>query len=130
MKKSILALLVAALAFAAFVAAGTGGASTQSPKAAASALITCGKTRSLGLLAPITGPAASLGVQQRRWFRYYLTRYNAKHKKTKFRGVEGDTILAGPGGTAEAGKAAATVAANSRVLATVGPARPKEGIAP
>src|ERR671930_1738533 len=126
MKKSILALLVVACAFA---AAGTGGASTQSPKAAASALITCGKTRSLGLLAPITGPAASLGVQQRRWFRYYLTRYNAKHKKTKFRGVEGDTILAGPGGTAEAVKAAATVASNSRVLATVGPAGSNDVIA-
>jgi branched-chain amino acid transport system substrate-binding protein len=126
MKKSILALLAAACAFA---AAGTGGASTQSPKAAASALITCGKTRSLGLLAPITGPAASLGVQQQRWFRYYVTRYNATHKKTKFRRVEGDTILAGPGGTAEAVKAAATVASNSRVLGTVGPAGSNEVIA-
>src|ERR671933_126042 len=120
MKKSILALLVAVFAFA---AAGTGGAGTQSPKAAASALVTCGKTRSLGLLAPITGPAASLGAEQRRWFRYYIIRYNATHKKTKFRSVEGDTILAGPGGTAK------TVASNSKVLALVGPAGSNEVIA-
>jgi branched-chain amino acid transport system substrate-binding protein len=129
MKKSILALLVAALAFAAFVAAGTGGASTQSPKAAASALVTCGKTRSLGLLAPITGPAASLGVEQQRWFKYYISRYNKSHKKTKFKAVYGDTILAGPGGTAEAVKAAQTVASNSKVLALVGPAGSNEVIA-
>jgi branched-chain amino acid transport system substrate-binding protein len=122
MKKCIFAVLVAALAFA---AAGTGGASNQSPKAAASALITCGKTRSLGLLAPITGPAASLGAEQRRWFRYYISRYNRSHSK-KFRAVEGDTILAGPNGTAEAVRAAQTVASNSRVLALVGPAGSNE----
>src|ERR671936_94890 len=129
MKKSILALLAAALAFVAFAAAGVGGASTQSPQAASNALVTCGKTRSLGLLAPITGPAASLGAEQRRWFRYYIIKYNAKHKKTKFKSVEGDTILAGPGGTAEAVKAAQTVASNSSVLALVGPAGSNEVIA-
>src|ERR687888_783061 len=126
MKKSILALLVAALAFAAFVAAGTGGASTQSPKAAGTALITCGKTRSIGLLAPITGPAASLGQEQVSWFKYYISRYNRTHKKTKFKGVFGDTILAGPGGTAEAVKAAESVSSNSSVLALVGPAGSNE----
>src|ERR671931_318304 len=123
MKKSILALLVVACAFA---AAGTGGSSTQSPKAAASALVTCGKTRSLGLLAPITGPAASLGVEQQRWFKYYISRYNKTHKKTKFKAVLGDTILAGPGGTAEAVKAAESVSSNSSVLALVGPAGSNE----
>jgi branched-chain amino acid transport system substrate-binding protein len=125
MKKSILALLVAVLAFA---AAGTGGASTQSPTAAGAALLKCGKSRSLGLLAPITGPAASLGAEQVKWFKYYISRYNRTHKK-KFKGVFGDTILAGPGGTAEAVKAAATVASNSKVLALVGPAGSNEVIA-
>jgi branched-chain amino acid transport system substrate-binding protein len=123
MRKCIMAVLVAVFAFA---AAGTGGASNQSPKAAASALVKCGKTRSLGLLAPITGPAASLGQEQRRWFRYYISRYNATHKKTKFKAVEGDTILAGPNGTAEAVRAAQTVGSNSGVLAVVGPAGSNE----
>ena len=48
MRKIIFALLVAALALVAIVAAGTGGASTQSPKAASTALVTCGKSRTLG----------------------------------------------------------------------------------
>src|ERR671931_401716 len=123
MKKSILALLVVACAFA---AAGTGGSSTQSPKAAASALVTCGKTRSLGLLAPITGPAAPPGPEQEKWFKYYISRYNKTHKKTKFKAVLGDTILAGPGGTAEAVKAAESISSNSSVLALVGPAGSNE----
>src|SRR5918912_595931 len=113
MKKVLLALFAAALAFA---AAGTGGASTQSPAAKASALVNCGKTRTIGFLGPITGPAASLGQQQVKWFNYYISRYNATHKKTKFRSVKGDTILGGSGGTAEAVKAAQTVAGNSSVL--------------
>jgi len=123
MKKVLLALLAAALAFA---AVGTGGASTQSPAAKASALVTCGKTRTLGFLGPITGPAASLGQQQVKWFNYYVSRYNATHKKTKFRSVKGDTILGGSGGTAEAVKAAQSVVSNSRVLGVVGPAGSNE----
>ena len=126
MRKSIFALLVAACAFVAFVASGTGGASTKSHASAATALVKCGKTRSLGLLAPITGPAASLGSEQVSWFKYYISRYNRTHKKTKFKGVYGDTILAGPGGTAEAVKAAESVASNSKVLALVGPAGSNE----
>ncbi|HYZ79611.1 MAG TPA: branched-chain amino acid ABC transporter substrate-binding protein [Gaiellaceae bacterium] len=123
MRKFIFALLVGALAFA---AAGTGGASTASPNSAGSALVKCGKTRTLGLLAPITGPAASLGQEQVHWFKYYISRYNKTHKKTKFRAAYGDTILAGPGGTAEAVKAAQTLASNSKILAVVGPAGSNE----
>jgi branched-chain amino acid transport system substrate-binding protein len=126
MRKSIFALLVAACAFVAFVASGTGGASTKAPTSSANVLVKCGKTRSLGLLAPITGPAASLGTEQVSWFKYYISRYNKTHKKTKFKGVYGDTILAGPGGTAEAVKAAESVASNSSVLALVGPAGSNE----
>ena len=123
MKKVLFALVATALVFA---AAGTGGASTQSPAAQANALVKCGKTRTIGLLAPITGPAASLGQQQVKWFRYYIIRYNATHKKTKFRTVNGDTMLGGSGGTAEAVKAAQTVAGNSSVLGVVGPAGSNE----
>jgi hypothetical protein len=47
MRKGIFALLATALAFA---AAGSGGASTQSPKAASSALVKCGGTVTVGLL--------------------------------------------------------------------------------
>src|SRR5437764_13288356 len=89
MKKSFLALLVAALAFA---AAGTGGASTQSPQAAGRALLTCGKTRTIGLLAPITGPAASIGRLQVKRAQYYGSTYNRTHK-AKFKVFKCDTQL-------------------------------------
>jgi branched-chain amino acid transport system substrate-binding protein len=87
------------------------------------ALVKCGKTRTIGLLAPITGPAASLGLPQVDWASYYVSTYNAKHK-TKFKFQKGDTILGGPGGTAEAVKAAQSFGSN--VLGVVGPAGSNE----
>src|SRR5919108_4809242 len=124
MKKSILALLVAALAFA-VVAAGTGGASTQSPKAAASALVKCGKTRTIGFMAPVTGPAADIGLEQVAWAKFYVARYNRTHSK-KFKLQTEDTMLGAPTGTAEALKGAQALAGNSKVLALAGPAGSNE----
>jgi len=123
MKKSFLALLVAAIAFA---AAGTGGASTQSPQAAGRALLTCGKTRTIGLLAPITGPAASIGGLQVKWAAYYVSTYNRSHKKSKFKLMKADTQLGGPNGNAEALKSAQAIRGNAKVLAVVGPAGSNE----
>src|SRR5919206_12584 len=125
MRKIIFALLVAALALVAIVAAGTGGASTQSPKAASTALINCGKTRSIGLLAPITGPAASIGTLQVKWAQFYVSRYNRTHR-TKFKLVKEDTQLGGPNGNAEALKGAQALKGNSKVLGVVGPAGSNE----
>jgi branched-chain amino acid transport system substrate-binding protein len=122
MKKSFLALSVAALAFA---AAGTGGASTRSSNGTAATLIKCGKTRAIGLLAPITGPAASIGTLQVKWVQFYVSRYNKTHK-TKFRLVKEDTQLGGPNGNAEALKGAQALKGNGSVLAVVGPAGSNE----
>ena len=55
------------------------------PAAADTALIACGRTRTIGVAAPITGAAASIGPQQRRWARFFVTRYNRSHRRTKFR---------------------------------------------
>src|ERR687885_845880 len=121
-KQFIFALLVVAFAFA---AAGTGGASTQSPTAASTALVKCGKTRTIGLLAPITGPAASIGTLQVKWAQFYVSRYNRTHK-TKFKLVREDTQLGGPNGNAEALKGAQALKGNSRVLGVVGPAGSNE----
>jgi branched-chain amino acid transport system substrate-binding protein len=123
MKKSFLALLVAAVAFA---AAGTGGASTQSPQAAGRALLTCGKTRTIGLLAPITGPAASIGGLQVKWANFYVSSYNKLHKKTKFKLMRADTQLGGANGNAEALKSAQAIRGNAKVLGVVGPAGSNE----
>ena len=123
MKKSLFALCVAVLAFA---AAGTGGASTSSPQAAGSALIKCGKTRSIGLMAPLTGPAASIGTLQVKWADFYVRNYNRAHKRTKFRLVKEDTQLGGPNGNAEALKGAQALRGNGKVLGVVGPAGSNE----
>jgi branched-chain amino acid transport system substrate-binding protein len=125
MRKIIFALLVAALGVVAVVAAGTGGASTQSPKAASTALVTCGKSRTLGFMAPVTGPAADIGGEQVAWAKYFVARYNRTHSK-KFRLQTEDTQLGAASGTAEALKGAQALAGNSRVLALVGPAGSNE----
>jgi branched-chain amino acid transport system substrate-binding protein len=117
-----------ALAALAIVAAASAKVDrSAAPSAAASAdarMISCGKTRTMGVLAPITGPAASLGKLQVDWIKYYVAGYNRTHKKGKLRIQFGDTVLAGPGGTAEAVKAAQSLGSN--VLGVVGPAGSNE----
>ncbi|HEV8686826.1 MAG TPA: branched-chain amino acid ABC transporter substrate-binding protein [Gaiellaceae bacterium] len=124
MKKALGLVPVAAAAALAPVALGT-GASTDSavrPAAAGSALLKCGKTRTIGVAAPITGPAASLGQQQLKWARFFVSRYNASHKN-KLRVVPGDTQLPD---TAQAIQVAERFASNSKILGVVGPAGSQE----
>jgi branched-chain amino acid transport system substrate-binding protein len=121
MRKALL-LVPGAAAVAALAAATLGTASPVSPAAANSALITCGNTRAIGVAAPITGDAASIGQQQLRWARFYVTRYNRAHRK-KFRVVSGDTQLPD---TAQAIQVAERMASNAQVLGMVGPAGSQE----
>ena len=127
MRKALVSILAALAALTALaVAAGTAGGSTpaaaNSPTAGDTAQRTCGRTRTIGVAAPITGPAASIGSQQLRWARYYVTRYNRTHKK-KFRVVAGDTQLPD---TAQAIQVAERFASNSSILGVVGPAGSQE----
>jgi len=118
-------LVLAALASVAAASATVDRAAA--PSAAASAdrqLISCGKTVTMGMLAPITGPAASLGKPQVDWAKYYVAQHNKTNKKLKLRLQFGDTVLGGPGGTAEAVKAAQSFGSN--VLGVVGPAGSNE----
>jgi branched-chain amino acid transport system substrate-binding protein len=132
MRKYVVAALAAAgvavIATAAF-------GSTKSPSranaaaSAATATVTCGKTRTIGIAAPITGPAASIGQQQVRWAKYYVKRWNAvkanKNKQIKL--IPGDTQLGVD--TAFAVKVAKSFASNSKVLGVVGPAGSQEVVA-
>src|SRR5215210_1676649 len=125
MRKALVSTLTALAALTALaVAAGTAGGSTpaaaSSPTASDTALIRCGRTRSIGIAAPVTGAAASIGSQQARWARYWVTRYNRSHRRTKFRAVVGDTQLSD---TAQAIQFAERLASNCQVLVMVGPAR-------
>ena len=115
----LLAALTAVSAGSARPVATAGPPAKAAPDTAA---ITCGRTRTIGLAAPITGPAASLGQQQSKWVRYYVSRYNATHR-TKLRLVTGDTQLPD---TAQAIQVAERLASNARVLGVVGPAGSQE----
>jgi branched-chain amino acid transport system substrate-binding protein len=89
------------------------------------ASVKCGKTRTIGFMVPITGPAASIGVQQQHWAQYYVSTYNKTHK-TKLKLQTEDTQLGAPTGTAEALKGAQALAGSPNVLGVVGPAGSNE----
>jgi branched-chain amino acid transport system substrate-binding protein len=126
MRRSLIPILSALTALTALaVAAGTAGGSTttaQSPTVTDRTLIACGRTRTIGVAAPITGAAASIGSQQGRWARFWVSRYNRSHR-TKFRVVVGDTQLPD---TAQAIQVAERLASNSQILGVVGPAGSQE----
>ena len=127
MRKGFIAALSALVALTALaVTTGTAGGSTTeaaAPAVTERTLITCGRTRTIGVAAPTTGAAASIGSQQLRWARYYVTRYNASHRRTKFRVVAGDTQLPD---TAQAIQVAERMASNRSILGMVGPAGSQE----
>ena len=126
MKKGFfVAALVAALAAAA-AAFGGNTPARSGPTAAAgpdTALIRCGRTRTIGVAAPVTGPAASIGAQQARWARFFVTRYNRANKRKKLRVIVGDTQLPD---TAQAIQVAERFASNRAILGVVGPAGSQE----
>src|SRR6266550_7192652 len=126
-KVVVAAVLAAGMAVLATAAWG----STKAPQGASSAsnarssLVKCGKTRKIGLMAPFTGPAASLGQPQVHWANFYKNRYNRTHKK-KIAFVNEDTMLGASNGTAEAVKGAQALGSNASVLGVVGPAGSNE----
>jgi branched-chain amino acid transport system substrate-binding protein len=128
MRRVLIAAVIAAVT--AIVATAAWGSSASPHKSAAparagAALVKCGKTRSIGLMAPITGPAASLGQPQLHWAQFYVNTYNKTHK-TKLKFVKEDTMLGSANGTAEAVKGAQALGSNASVLGVVGPAGSNE----
>ena len=113
---------LAGTALLAVAASGMGQAKPAGPAAASKALLRCGKTRTIAVDAPLTGPAASLGQQQLSWAKFYVTRYNASHK-TKLKVVSGDSQLPD---TAVATQVAERLASNASILGVVGPAGSQE----
>src|SRR4249919_365392 len=91
---AVLAAGVAALTTAAF-GSGKSPSRAASAGSVSAAAVKCGSTRTIGLAAPYTGPAAGIGNQQVRWAKFFVKRWNAqkanKHRKIKI--VPGDTQL-------------------------------------
>jgi branched-chain amino acid transport system substrate-binding protein len=128
MKKLVVAAsLAAAVAVLATAAWGStrGSDKVASPANAGSSLVKCGKTRSIGLMAPFTGPAASIGINQVHWANYFKSTYNRTHK-TKIKFVNEDTQLGSANGTATAVAGAQALGSNKAVLGVVGPAGSNE----
>jgi len=125
--------LVAALgALISIVVATTTWGSASAPaqakmRAAAAAKVKCGKVRTIGMAAPITGPASDIGNQQVRWAKYYVKHWNSGHPKARIKMVMGDTQLGVD--TAFAVKVAKSFASNSKLLGVVGPAGSQEVVA-
>jgi branched-chain amino acid transport system substrate-binding protein len=128
MKKVLLAV-AGALGLAIAATAYAGGQSSTRPDAAASpaaaerAQIACGRTRTIGVAAPITGAAASLGQQQLKWVRFFVQRWNRSHPRGRLRIVSGDTQLPD---TAQAIQVAERLSSNANILGVVGPAGSQE----
>jgi branched-chain amino acid transport system substrate-binding protein len=131
MLKKVGALAVIAAVFAVVASTSALGSSKAPARAAAAGAkkITCGKTRTIGVAAPLTGPASSIGVQQLHWAQYFVKRWNATkaNKNQKIKIVQGDTQLGVD--TAFAVKVAHSFSSNSKVLAAVGPAGSQEVVA-
>jgi branched-chain amino acid transport system substrate-binding protein len=119
---ALLALMAALAVVAAASAMPQDAASPTASATSDAAQIRCGRTRTIGVAAPITGPAASIGVQQLKWARFFVTRYNRTHRN-KLRVVQGDTQLPD---TAQAIQVAERFASNSQILGVVGPAGSQE----
>jgi len=125
---AVLAAGVAALATAALGSVKS-PAKAGSPSAAATASITCGSTRTIGVAAPITGGASFIGQQQLRWVQYYVKKWNANkaNKNQRIKVVQGDTQLGVD--TAFAVRVAKAFGSNSKILGVVGPAGSQEVVA-
>jgi branched-chain amino acid transport system substrate-binding protein len=127
LKAMLVAASALALLFAAAAVAKTDGSAAQA--SAGAAAITCGSTRTIGMAAPLTGPAASIGTQQLRWAQFFVNNWNKLkvNKNRKIKLIQGDTQLGV--NTSFAVSVAQSFASNSKVLAVVGPAGSQEVVA-
>jgi branched-chain amino acid transport system substrate-binding protein len=94
------------------------------PAAPAAATASCKGGVSVGMLAPVTGPAGSIGSDQLHWAQFYFTQWNKK-SKIKINLVQGDTQL----DPAKASTVAQQFASNGRIMGVIGPAGSDEVIA-
>jgi branched-chain amino acid transport system substrate-binding protein len=129
MRKFVVAAMLAA-GVAVLATAALGSTSSPSRQAATGAAAAkCGTTRTIGVAAPITGPASFIGQQQLRWVKFFVKRWNAQkaNAKRKIRIIQGDTQLGVD--TAFAVRVAQSFRSNSKILGVVGPAGSQEVVA-
>ena len=117
-------VLVVAMAAALAAVAATSAGAARAPYASHAANAASCKSPTIAIMAPITGPVAFLGTEQRDWAKFSVSEYNRRNG-TKFRLIEGDTQL----DPAQASTVSQQLASNTNVLGIVGPAGSQEVIA-
>jgi branched-chain amino acid transport system substrate-binding protein len=104
------------------VAAGCGGGKSSSNTTTAAAGgggAGCDGTISIGMMAPITGPAGSIGSDQLHWAQFFVSQWNADSSNSpKLKIVQGDTQL----DPAKASTVAQQFASNKSIVGVIGPA--------
>src|SRR3954447_398428 len=78
----------------------------------------CKSGVSIGMLAPITGPAGSIGADQLHWAQFYVNTWNKVKGHVKIKLVRGNTQL----DPAKATTVGQQFASNSKIMGVVGPA--------
>jgi branched-chain amino acid transport system substrate-binding protein len=111
---ALLASVVALAVAAAAIARPAKVTATASAAAGAS----CKAGVSVGMLAPITGPAGSIGSDQLHWAQFYVNTWNKVKGHVKINLVQGDTQL----DPAKATTVAQQFASNAKIMGVVGPA--------
>src|SRR3989440_6351628 len=124
-RAGIVLLLAAGVAVvsAAVAVAATDGSRAQQ-HATASAAASC-KSPHIGMSAPITGPAGSIGSDQLHWAQYYVATWNKAHSTFHVTLDQFDDQL----DPAKAATGAQSFASNSKDLAVIGPAGSQQVIA-
>jgi branched-chain amino acid transport system substrate-binding protein len=107
--------LVAAVASLAIVASAV---ARPAATASAAAGVSCQKGVSVGMLAPITGKAASIGSDQLHWAEFYFNQWNKVKGHVKIKLVQGDTQL----DPSKASTVAQSFASNGAIMGVIGPA--------
>jgi branched-chain amino acid transport system substrate-binding protein len=98
-------------------------AAAARPAAKATATASCSNVK-IGMLAPITGPAGSIGSDQLHWAQFFFTQWNKTHKP-KITLVQFDDQL----DPAKSATGAQSFASNTSIMGVIGPAGSDQVIA-
>jgi len=108
---------IAALAATASLAVVTAAGARPATHAVAGAA-SCKAGVQIGMLAPITGQAGSIGSDQLHWAQFYLNNWNKVKGHVKIKLQQGDTQL----DPSKASTVAQQFASNSKIMGVIGPA--------
>jgi branched-chain amino acid transport system substrate-binding protein len=88
------------------------------PASHATTLASCKGGVTIAMMAPITGPVASIGDDQLHWAQYFISTWNKVKGHVKLKLFQGDTQL----DPAKASTVGQQIASNSKIMGVIGPA--------